>query len=203
MSREALKFIDLDGFLSVMEESGFGPQAHAMIYEENEEPYCSAYLLPTELLPADFDLDLMSRFGGTLTQVHEVNFLGTERYFTDFMIYPLSRTGYLEVDCVLPVTFADDKSEKERDWKHMIFVINLEDGGGQEFFLSTTDKLISLAVASTEQPREFKTYEQAEKKVDQLREKYPATCQLYSVDRKDFDRRRALIQTAPDPPSSE
>ena len=194
MSREALKFTNLDAFLSVMEEQGFGQQAHAIIYERDKLPYCSAYLIPTELLPAAFDLTKSSFFGGTLTSVQEVNYLGTETFYTDFMIYPLSLTGFVEVDGVSPITFADDKQERD---KHMIYVINLEDGGGQEFFLTVGGGLINLSTEADEQPQEFKTFKLVEKKIHQIREKYPATCRIYALDKKEFDNRRDLLQTPP------
>lgn len=202
MSREALKFTNLDAFLSVMEEQGFGQQAHAIIYERDKLPYCSAYLIPTELLPATFDLTQSVVFGGTLTLVKEVNYLGTEAFYTDFMIYPLSLTGYVEVDGVSPITFADNKPEQDRD-KHMIYVINLEDGGGQEFFLTVGGRLINLSAAAEEQPQEFKTFKLVEKKIHQIREKYPATCRIYALDRKEFDNRRSLLQAPPDQPAND
>lgn len=197
MSREALKFTDLKAFLSVMEEQGFGDQAHAVIYERDKLPYCSAYLIPTELLPTAFDLNKSSLFGGFLTTVQEVNYLGTEKFYTDFMIYPLSLTGFVEVDGVSPITFAADKPEQDRDSKHMIYVINLEDGGGQEFFLTVGGGLINLSTDAEEQPQEFKTFKLVEKKIHQIREKYPATCRIYALDKKEFDNRRALLQTPP------
>ena len=195
MSREAVKFTDLEAFLSVMDEQGFGQQAHSIIYERDKLPYCSAYLIPIELLPATFDLTKSSLFGGILTSVQEVNYLGTETFYTDFMIYPLSLTGFVEVDDVYPVTFADDKPEQDRDSKHMIYVINLEDGGGQEFFLTLGGRLINLSSVAEEQPQEFKTFKLVEKKILQIREKYPATCRIYALDKKEFDSRRALLQT--------
>lgn len=194
MSREALKFTNLIGFLSTMEEQGFGQQAYAIIYERDELPHCSAYLVPTELIPVRFDLAMSQQFGGTLTQVQDINYLGTEKFYTDFMIYPLSLTGYIEVDGVSPITFTDEKSGKERDLKHMNYVINLEDGGGQEFFVTVGGGLVNLSTTGEEQPQEFKTYKLVEKRVNQLRDKYPATCQIYAVTRKDFDDRRSLLE---------
>lgn len=202
MSREALKFTDLEAFLSVMEEQGFGDQAHAIIYERNKLPYCSAYLIPTELLPVTFDLEKSSLFGGSLTIVEEINYLGTEKFYTDFMIYPISLTGFIESDSVSPITFAASKIEQERD-KHMIYVINLEDGGGQEFFLTVGGNLINLSADGDEQPQEFKTYKLVEKKIQQIRGKYPSTCRMYALDKKEFDNRKALLQNPPldEPPT--
>lgn len=191
----ALKFKDLDAFMSVMQQLGMSQQAEAIIYEENELPYCSAYLLPIELLPSTFDLSLTTEFGGSVTKVYEVNYIGTEQFFTDFMIYPLSRIGYVEVDGLPPVTFAPKAQENELDWKDMIYVINLEDGGGQEFFFTVDGSLISLSVASEEQPQEFKTHKLADKKIDQIRELYPRNCLIYPVERKEFDQRRSKLQT--------
>ena len=203
MNREALKFIDVEAFLSVMNEQGLGSQARAVIFENGQLPYCSAYFVLTELLPAEFDLTLSVHFGATLTQVQEVNYLGTEQYFTDFMIYPLSMTGYVEIDGVSPITFADEKSDQEQDWKHMIYVINLEDGGGKEFFLTVGGGLIGLSSAGPEQPQEFKTYKLTAKRIDQLKPKYPATCQLYAVERREFDKRRQMLQEENEKPTGD
>lgn len=196
MGRDALKFKNLDGFLSVMERQGFSQQAQELIYEKGELPYCSAYLIPVELLPASFDLNRCIEFDGSVTKVQDINYLGTEKFYADFMIYPLSRTGFLELDDVSPLTFATE-TEQERDWKHMIYVINLEDGGGQEFFWTAEGELISLLDQSEGQPQEFKTYKLVERKIDQLREKYPDTCRIYTLERKEFDRRRSVLQTPP------
>lgn len=198
MNRDALKFTDLDAFLSVVQQQGISQQVEAIIYEEDKLPYCSAYLLPLELLPTTFDLSLAPEFGGSLTKVYEVNYIGTEQFFTDFMIYPLSRIGYVEVDGVSPITFAPDTQEDDQDWKHMIYVINLEDGGGQEFFYTVDGRLVNLATVSDEQPQEFKTHKLVEKKIDQIRERYPPICHLYPVERNEFDQRRSKLQTQSD-----
>lgn len=197
MNRDALKFKDLDAFMLIMQQQGFGQQAETIIYEESEPPYCSAYLLPLELLPSALDLSLVAEFGGSLTKVYEVNYIGTEQFYTDFMIYPLSRIGYVEVDGVPPVTFAKNTQEDELDWKDMIYVINLEDGGGQEFFFTVDGRLINLAVASQEQPQEFKTHKLVDKKIDQISDLYPPTCHIYPLERKEFDQRRLKLQITP------
>lgn len=197
MNRDALKFTDLDAFMSVMQQQGMSQQVEAILYEEENLPYCSAYLLPLELLPTTFDLSLAPEFGGSLTKVYEVNYIGTEQFFTDFMIYPLSRIGYVEVDGVSPITFVSSTQEDEQDWRYMIYVINLEDGGGQEFFYTVDGRLVSLATASDEQPQEFKTHKQVDKKIDQIRDRYPPICRLYPIERNEFDRRRSKLQTTP------
>ncbi|GAA4464793.1 hypothetical protein GCM10023189_44540 [Nibrella saemangeumensis] len=85
----------------------------------------------------------------------------------------------------------------------MIYVINLEDGGGIEFFFAKgSGKLIKMADQSPEEPQEFRTFKLAWKKVNEYRQKYPAVCQLYVVDRKEFNNRRQILQTPrpkPDP----
>ena len=194
MSRQAIKFTNLDGFLSAMDQQGFGKQAQELIYEGEKLPYCSAYLLPLELLPSSFDLARIDAFAGTVTRVQEINYLGTEQFFTDFMVYPLSMTGFVEVDEVSAITFAADQSAQEQDWTHMTYVINLEDGGGQEFFLTMEGSMINLSTVTQEQPQEFKTIKLVSRKMDQIRDKYPATCRIYCLERREFDRRQSVLQ---------
>jgi hypothetical protein len=79
----------------------------------------------------------------------------------------------------------------------MIYVINLEDGGGQEFFLTVGGGLITLSSTTEEQPQEFKTFKLAEKRMQQIRQKYPATCRIYALNKKEFDSRRTILQTPP------
>ena len=188
MNREAVKFDDLDGFMSVMEQNGFGPQARSVIYEKDRLPYCSAYLIPVELLPATLTVDHINRFGGRMTHVREINYIGTERFYTDFMVYPLSRTGYVEIEASLPTTFAPLSDD---DWD-MVYVVNLEDGGGQEFFLTTEGGLAVLS-AGQETAQEFKDQKAVSKKISELRPRYPASCQLYAVERGEFDQRRKAL----------
>lgn len=197
MSREALKFTDLDAFLLAMDEQGFVQQAQAILYEGDKLPYCSAYFIPTELLPATFDQAQAVRFGGSITRVQDVNYVGTERFYNDFMIYPLSLTGYVEMNDIPPIIFAEDESDEERDLKQMIYVINLEDGGGQEFYLTVSGSITNLSTISNDQPQEFKTYKLVAKKIDQIRDRYPATCRVYALERKEFDSRRLLLQRPP------
>jgi hypothetical protein len=197
MSRDALKFTDLNTFLVVMERQGFRGQAQELIYEGDKLPFCSAYLIPLGLLPTAFDMSSVDEFGGSIVQVQEINYLGIEKFYTDFMIYPLSMTGFVELGGVSPVTFATENSEQDRDWKHMTYVINLEDGGGQEFFLTAEGDLINLSTISEQQPQEFKTYKLVSRKIDQIREKYPASCQIYPLERREFDRRQSILQSPP------
>lgn len=189
MRGEAIKFTDLDAFQSFMEGEGFGQQARAIIYEHGKLPYCSAYLIPVDRLPPAFDLSKSDRFGGTLTEVEPIKYQGTERFYTDFMIYPQSLSGFVEVEEISSFNFADDQTDAET----MIYVINLEDGGGQEFFLTVEGNLVNLSAFSEEQPQEFKAYKLVAKKIDQIREKYPASCQIYGLEQSEFDARRSLL----------
>jgi hypothetical protein len=100
-------------------------------------------------------------------------------------------------DIITPLTFAPDLSDEDGDWTQMIYVINLEDGGGQEFYLATNGNLLSLSTPSDEEPQEFRSYKLVAKKMDQLRERYPASCHVYALERKEFDKRRLLLQTPP------
>ncbi|GAA4459264.1 hypothetical protein GCM10023189_32670 [Nibrella saemangeumensis] len=202
MKREALKFTDLDLFLTVMEEYGFGRQAEEIIFEEDKLPYCSAYLVPTELLPATFDLNQSARFGGSITHVQEITYSGNEKFYTDFMIYPLSLTGYVEVNGVSALTFAETPI-LDPESAPMIYVINLEDGGGQEFFLAADGSMCKLSLPGEQQPQEFKNYKLAAKKMEQLRDRYPATCQLYVLEQTEFNNRRKILQKPDTENSSE
>ncbi|GAA4419344.1 hypothetical protein GCM10023187_53560 [Nibrella viscosa] len=194
MKREALKFTDLDLFLSVMEEYGLGKLAEELIYEQDNLPYCSAYLIPTELLPVNFDLSQVNRFGGTLTHVKEAIYTENARFYDDFMFYPFSLTGYVEVNGVSPITFAGDAPTLDPECAPMNYVINLEDGGGQEFFLAADGSMCKLSLPGEQQPQEFKNYKLAAKKMEQLRDKYPATCELYVLEQNEFNNRRKILQ---------
>lgn len=186
MNSRALKFFDLDAFLLEMEKQGLGPKAHDLIYERDKEPYRSAFLIPLDLLPDKFDQSRIKHFGGTVTHVQRINYLGTEVFYSDFMIYPVSLTGYLEVENHSDLTFAAS-TDKEPD---MIYVINLEDGGSQEFYLGTSGEMIGLDDPRNEEPQEFKSYKLVAKQLEELKGKYAATCRLYFMERNEFAQRR-------------
>ena len=194
MSRDALKFTDLDAFFKVVEGMGFNGELKELIYEQGKLPYCSAYLIPIDLLPITLDSTQCSLFGGSFTVIEDIRYLGTERFATDFMIYPLSRTGFLEVDSFGQGTAAPYNPFDDPEGTHMNFVINIEDGGGKEFYLSQNSNLISLTDASTEEPQIFKTAKQVNKQIDILRAKYSEACQVYALERHEFDTRRTNLQ---------
>lgn len=199
MSRQALKFTDLDAFLNTMHRLGYNGEVTELLYEESNLPFCSAYLLPVDLLPSTFDFDLIQEFGGVITHVQPINFIGTERFYSDFMVYPLSRTGYVELEGNALPTFAPSDLDKE-DELQMIYVINLEDGGGNEFFLTVGSGLVSLTSNGPEVPQEFKTSKLADKKIDQIRDKYPATCSIYVLEKTEFETRRKQLLPPPKKP---
>ncbi|MBD2703365.1 hypothetical protein IC229_22165 [Spirosoma sp. BT702] len=76
----------------------------------------------------------------------------------------------------------------------MTYVINIEDGGGKEFYLASDGKLVGLSSTDKQEPQEFKAIKLAMKKMDQLRPKYPPVCRIYAVERVEFDNRRQLLQ---------
>jgi len=80
----------------------------------------------------------------------------------------------------------------------MTYIISLEDGGGQEFFLDADGEMAGIATRSPQKPQEFSSYRATAKKVDALRAKYPKTCQLYAVEKAEFDERRRQLQTSSD-----
>lgn len=80
----------------------------------------------------------------------------------------------------------------------MTYIINLEDGGGQEFYLAVDGAMIAMNTNSTQPPQEFGSYRATAKKVDALRVKYPPTCQLYAVEKGEFDHRRQHLQCITD-----
>lgn len=197
MNREALKFTDLDAFFEVMEGLGYNGEIKNLIYEQDKLPYCSAYFIPTHLLPANFNIDMIDQFEGKLAQVEEIRYLGIDEFNADFMIFPLSLIGYVEVKSSAPATFVPDTTAIDWTTGDMNFVINLEDGGGKEFYLTANGGLIGLAEKSEEEAHVFKTHKQVSKQLDLLRQKYPKTCQVYALERREFDRRRSVLQTPP------
>lgn len=192
MSRSALKFKDLDGFFKIAAGMGFTKILEDLIYEQGELPYCSAYLIPTDLLPSAFDLNQISKFAGSITTIEDIRYLGTERFTTDFMIYPLSLSGFLEVE-----TFGQDEPAydptNDPEGRNMNIVINIEDGGGKEFYLAKENKVVALDDTSNQEPHIFKTAKQADKQVEELRKKYSEACQVYSLERHEFDARRKQL----------
>jgi hypothetical protein len=196
MNRQALKFTNLDAFLLVMEEQGLAQHVRGVIYEEDRLPYHSAYLIPLDQLPKVNYIELIDQFDGTITHVQEINYLGTEQFYTDFMIYPLSRSGYIELDGVSLITFAPNHIEQESGEIHMVYVINLEDGSGEEYFITLGGGLVGLSSRGIEQPQEFKTYQLTAKRIAQLKPNYPPICRLYAVERREFDKRRQTIWDA-------
>ncbi len=203
MSWDAVKFTDLDSFLSVTEERGYNGELKDLIFEQNKPPYCSAYFIPVHRLSERFDLESIDEFGGTMARVEVIHYLGTERFTADFMIFPLSLTGYVEVGIPTPTTFAQQMESTNWTTGEMNYVINLEDGGGKEFYLTVEGELIGLSSASPEQPQEFKTFKLTAKRIDQLKPKYPATCQLYAVERREFDKRRQMLQEENEKPKGD
>lgn len=195
MNREAIKFTDLDAFFNVMEGFGYNGEVKKLIYEQDKLPYGSAYLVPTQSLPETFDLDAIGLFGGSLTCVQDINYIGTERFATDFMIYPLSMVGYVEVETPTRSTFAPSKSEHDWTEGEMVYLINIQDGTGHEFYLTTNGTMASLSAKDDQKPQEFKTYKQVNKQLEALRPKYPKTCRVYFVERREFEeKRKALLE---------
>lgn len=195
MSRDALKFTDLDAFLAVMEEMGYDGEVQKLIYEEGQLPYCSAFFVPLYLLPPSFDQTKLDVFGGSITQIEVINYLGTEQFMTDFMIFPLSRTGYLE----LGTSFVEDTFFDDPEGKNMNFVVNIEDGGGKEFYLAKSGNLIGLVDNADDEPQIFKTAKQVAKQIDQLRQKHAESCQVYVLEIHEFEaRKKALLSDSPD-----
>ncbi|GAB4039316.1 hypothetical protein [Spirosoma gilvum] len=92
------------------------------------------------------------------------------------------------------ISFAMDRSGKQTSTNQMTYVINIEDGGGKEFYLAPDGKLIGLASKDSQEPQEFKAIKLALKKMDQLRPKYPPVCRIYAVERTEFNDRRQLLQ---------
>ena len=92
------------------------------------------------------------------------------------------------------ISFVADRSGKQTATNQMTYVINIEDGGGKEFYLAPNGKLIGLASNDSQEPQEFKAIKLALKKMDQLRPKYPPVCRIYAVERNEFNNRRQLLQ---------
>ncbi len=195
---DALKFTDLDAFIETVQGMGFNGEITSLIYEGGKLPYCTAYFVPTHLLPSAFDLNAIDQFGGTIAKVTQIQYLGTEEFDADFMIFPLSRVGYIEVDSTEPSNFVPESALFDWTTGEMVYVINIEDGGGKEFFLTQNGTLVGLADQSQEEPQIFKTHKQVNKQLESLRQKYPQTCQVYAVDHREFEARRKALSENPD-----
>lgn len=193
MNREALKFTDLESFFEVIKGMGYNGEISRLIYEQGKLPYCSAYFIPTHLLPANFNYESLSQFDGKLAQVEEIQYLGIEDFHADFMIFPISLTGYVEVDSKAVSTFVSDTSVVDWSKGEMNFVINVKDGGGKEFLLTAEDTLVGLTDPNPGEPHIFKTHKQVSKQLDQLRQKYPKTCQVYALEKRDYEARRQTL----------
>ena len=76
----------------------------------------------------------------------------------------------------------------------MIYVINIEDGGGQEFFLTQESTLVNLSSNSQEEPQEYKSLKLALKKRNQLRPQYADNCRIYALERTEFSARRDRLK---------
>lgn len=81
----------------------------------------------------------------------------------------------------------------------MAFVINLVDAIGREYYLSEPGKMVPLDQPSEEPPKVLTLTKRVEKILDELRPNYPANCQVYAVERKEFEKRRQLLQNPPQP----
>jgi hypothetical protein len=192
MSRDALKFTDLNTFLSLTEELRLDGRVTDLLYEGGKLPYCSAFFIPLDLLPESFDYTKLSLFGGTITKIDPIRYLGTERFTTDFMIYPLSLRGYVEVQTAGYTTFDQTNPFDDPEGTDMNFVINIEDGGGKEFFLAQNGNLVSL-LDTDQEPQIFKTAKQVDKQMDLLRQKYSEACQVYGLEYAEFEARRKQL----------
>ena len=193
MNREALKFTDLESFFEVIEEMGYNGEISSLLYEQGKLPYCTAYFIPTHLLPNDFNFDAIDQFNGRLAQVEEIQYLGIEKFNADFMIFPVSLTGYVEVDFVGPVTFVPEASVVDWSKGEMNFVINVKDGGGKEFLLTAQGTLVGLTEPNQGEPHIFKNHKQVTKQLDLLRQRYPKTCQVYGIEKREYEARRQVL----------
>ncbi|GAA4459267.1 hypothetical protein GCM10023189_32680 [Nibrella saemangeumensis] len=81
----------------------------------------------------------------------------------------------------------------------MAFVINLADAIGREYYLSVPGKMVPMDQPSQEEPKVFTHTGRIEKLVKSMSETYPATCQVYALERKEFEKRRQLLQNPPQP----
>ncbi len=189
MNREAIKFKDLNGFLSVTTKMGFNGEIKALLFEEGEPPYCTAYFVPTNLLPSTFDMQAIGEFGGSITEVEDFHYIGPDDPSRDFMVFPKSSVGYLEVESAPEGISTPEWLYNTAAIGEMVYVINLEDGGGQEFYLSTANTLVRLGLPDQEPPKQFKTHRQVNKQLDEMRAKYLPTCQVYAMEWRDFELR--------------
>ena len=85
----------------------------------------------------------------------------------------------------------------EPDIEEMAYVINLEDGTGREFYVSESVALVALDAPDDTPPLVCKTHKQVEKQLGTLRQQYPATCQLYALEKGEFEERREELRQPP------
>jgi len=76
----------------------------------------------------------------------------------------------------------------------MIYVINLEDGGGQEFYLNTEGAFTPLASSNPIPAQTFRSFGLMMKRLAQLRSSYSSSCQLYGVEQSEFEERRQVVR---------
>jgi hypothetical protein len=76
----------------------------------------------------------------------------------------------------------------------MTYVINLEDGGGQEFFLSTECQLVSLKSQTEASPETFRSYKATARRIEQIQERYPESCHIYALEIAEFEQRQRVLQ---------
>lgn len=187
MIHEALKFVDINAFFSEANKQGFNGEIKALLYERDLIPFGSAFFIPTDDLPESFDLATIDKFGGSLTCVESFNYLGTEHFLEDFMVFRPSLIGFVEISDPSPV-LCDHKAP---NWASvdMAHYIILEDGGGKEFFLNTVGKFVPIENTS-EEPQAYKVYGQAIKKADSLRPQYAGNCSVYTLEQRELEIRR-------------
>ncbi|MFD1145373.1 hypothetical protein ACFQ4C_29880 [Larkinella insperata] len=83
------------------------------------------------------------------------------------------------------------ESEEEEE---MAYVINIADGSSREFYISTDGKAVPLDAPSGADPQFHKTTALAEKQRARLMKLYPVSCNIYVLERRDFEYRREILK---------
>ena len=78
---------------------------------------------------------------------------------------------------------------EEADEPELTFVINLQDGSGQEFYVDQSHALVSLKDGGERRPLPVQTYALLAQ-LRQVRQQYPANCQVYALSLPEFKQRQ-------------
>ncbi|KAA9341195.1 hypothetical protein [Larkinella humicola] len=89
-------------------------------------------------------------------------------------------------------------SAESEDNFSMAFVINLADGTGREFYISTQGEAVPLDTPSNAEALILKTPNQVDKQLEAFTKLFPGTCRLYAIERREFEHRQQKLRNPPE-----